>query len=146
MGVGGLEPPTSALSELRSNQLSYTPSESKDPTSITVIFWYSSNYSLIRHFGCQIELLSTEEVNCVEPQQSPRVRECIDNSLRISTEYATDFQSFSDLLPIFAFRQSWPCIKPAEKPACMVEEYGNCWVKSEAKATEGIAQEFPGCC
>ena len=30
MGVGGLEPPTSALSELRSNQLSYTPSESKD--------------------------------------------------------------------------------------------------------------------
>lgn len=26
VGVGGLEPPTSALSELRSNQLSYTPS------------------------------------------------------------------------------------------------------------------------
>ena len=25
LGVGGLEPPTSALSELRSNQLSYTP-------------------------------------------------------------------------------------------------------------------------
>ena len=30
MGVGGLEPPTSALSELRSNQLIYTPEGFRD--------------------------------------------------------------------------------------------------------------------
>ena len=32
VGVGGLEPPTSALSELRSNRLSYTPAAGKGTT------------------------------------------------------------------------------------------------------------------
>ena len=34
VGVGGLEPPTSALSELRSNRLSYTPATGKGTTRI----------------------------------------------------------------------------------------------------------------
>jgi hypothetical protein len=41
MGVGGLEPPTSALSELRSNQLIYTPGipENSEPRILTDRFF-----------------------------------------------------------------------------------------------------------
>ncbi len=51
MGVGGLEPPTSALSELRSNQLSYTPSESKGSLIVAVTTKYSSQIISIEHFA-----------------------------------------------------------------------------------------------
>ena len=53
VGIGGLEPPTSPLSGVRSNQLSYTP---------TTILWYKKNNGcLYIHLLRKVKQKNTED-------------------------------------------------------------------------------------